>query len=245
MKKISYVLRLSALFFLIIPAACAPIIYQGVSNTFAVFNVEREVVSGAEFSFGDGSSATGNTVIHTYAKAGDYLVKVSFVTDEGEKLDLEGKIKVIACSKPSTEKYAINNYRTTHERSEIAISKALPDNSGDLPGTFGDNDPKEWIFRHSIDYGDEASLTIFINPEKIPAGSETEISYRIGIAGTWKTEKIGKSNALSIPGIIYGEVVSYYATARKDGGSIKIAAKTRCYNSDAGCCMLQINGPHR
>jgi len=123
----------------------------------------------------------------------------------------------------------------------------LPEGSN-LVGTFGDNDPDNWIIRHSLTYGAEkATLTTFVHKTKITSPNNPQLVYKIGANGTWtsKTLTDGTNYSAVVDNIPYGSIVYYYVLAKAGDISTKIAAGTNGYNADASACLLQINDPYQ
>lgn len=102
-------LMLASLLTAVMLSGCLPIpIYEvspstpraGTELTFdasgtIVSNIPEDTVAvGWEWDFGDGSTATGETVTHTYEKAGTYTVKLTVTDSAGREASVEDPLTV-------------------------------------------------------------------------------------------------------------------------------------------------------
>lgn len=102
-------LMLASLLTAVLLSGCLPIpIYEvspstaraGTELTFdasgtIVSNIPEDTVAvGWEWDFGDGSTATGETVTHTYEKAGTYTVKLTVTDSAGREASVEDPLVV-------------------------------------------------------------------------------------------------------------------------------------------------------
>ena len=123
----------------------------------------------------------------------------------------------------------------------------LPEGSN-LPGTFGDNSPTDWIIRQSLTYGSaSATLNTFVHKTKVSNPSNPQLVYKIGENGTWTSKALtdGTNYSASIDNIPYGTIVYYYILAKANDIKTKIAFGTSGYNADASACLLMINDPYK
>ena len=111
-------LMLASLLTAVMLSGCLPIpIYEvspstpraGTELTFdasgtIVSNIPEDTVAvGWEWDFGDGSSATGETVTHTYETAGTYTVKLTVTDSAGREASVEDPLVVKEALATSTD----------------------------------------------------------------------------------------------------------------------------------------------
>jgi PKD domain len=193
------------------PALSAPTIpasaTAGVAASFSVptpLDVWSEPVA-VTWSFGDGATATGTAVTHTYAQAGVYQVKATATDALGNEISQSGSIGVAAASTSGTSGSSANSSGTSGSSSS-ASPPATASSGGGRPLTVTDLELSPTRFRR----GRRAATISAHEIKALP--STTTIAFVLSGAATVTLKFEGAS-----AGVLVGHQCKALSKARRKG----------------------------
>ncbi|MBC7518306.1 MAG: PKD domain-containing protein [Microbacteriaceae bacterium] len=126
-----------------------------------------------DWSFGDGSSATGTTVSHAYATAGTYSVTLTVTDDAGAKSSTSKSITVTAANLPPTAAFTLTS---------TGLSVSVDGSSS--------SDPDGTVVAYSWNFGDGSTATTAMATHSYAAAGSYPVSLTV-------TDNRGATNSAS------------------------------------------------